>query len=133
MVRQYMLSSVPNRSFRQRPGDRTYVCVPLYHGTGGFGATGDLTYGISVALAPKFSLSNFWKDCIDSQATIFIYGTSHLTREPPPGSQLTCFLVGELVRYLLSAPPAETDRQHKIRMAWGNGLSPELWTPFKVS
>ncbi|KXX82825.1 Isopenicillin N epimerase component 1 [Madurella mycetomatis] len=39
--------------------------------------------------------------------------------------------VGELVRYLLSAPPSPNDRRHQIRLIWGNGLSPELWTQFQ--
>lgn len=34
----------------------------------------DLMGGISIAIAPKFSLSRFWTDCIDSQSTIFMYG-----------------------------------------------------------
>lgn len=34
----------------------------------------DLMSGISIAIVPKFSLSRFWKDCIDSQSTIFVYG-----------------------------------------------------------
>lgn len=40
-------------------------------------------------------------------------------------------VVGELVRYLLSAPASEADRKHKIRLIWGNGLSPELWDRFQ--
>lgn len=65
------------KTFGQRPGpggDRTYYCIPLYHGTGGIGAMNDLMGGISIAIAPKFSLSRFWTDCIDSQSTIFMYG-----------------------------------------------------------
>jgi hypothetical protein len=34
----------------------------------------DLMSGISIAIVPKFSLSRFWVDCIESQSTIFIYG-----------------------------------------------------------
>ena len=41
------------------------------------------------------------------------------------------FAVGELVRYLLAAPPTEYDRLHHIRLAWGNGMSPELWERFQ--
>lgn len=40
--------------------------------------------------------------------------------------------VGELVRYLLSAPPSPNDRKHQIRLIWGNGLSPELWKKLEV-
>ena len=48
--------------------------MPLYHGTGGIAALIDLMGGISIALAPKFSASRFWQDCIESESTIFIYG-----------------------------------------------------------
>ncbi|TWU75100.1 hypothetical protein ED733_000718 [Metarhizium rileyi] len=115
LARNYMTASLHPRMFGQKPGpggDRNYYCIPLYHGTGGLGAINDMMSGLSVALAPKFSLSRFWTDCIDSKATIFTY-------------------VGELVRYLLAAPPSPNDKKHQIRLVWGNGLSPELWTKFQ--
>lgn len=76
--RNYMSSSLFPKTFGQTPGpgaDISYYCIPLYHGTGGLGAMGDMMSGLPIALAPKFSLSRFWEDCIDSGATIFIYGT----------------------------------------------------------
>ncbi|KAG6311076.1 Isopenicillin N epimerase component 1 [Claviceps purpurea] len=112
IARFYMTASTGPKTFGQRPGpggDRTYYCIPLYHGTGGLSAIEDLMSGVSVAVAPKFSLSRFWQDCIDSKATIFVY-------------------VGEVVRYLLSAPPSPNEKNHRIRLIWGNGLSPELWS-----
>ncbi|KAG5993015.1 Isopenicillin N epimerase component 1 [Claviceps spartinae] len=111
IVRFYKSASTGPKTFGQRPGpggDRTYYCIPLYHGTGGLSAIEDLMSGVSVAIAPKFSLSRFWQDCIDSKATIFVY-------------------VGEVVRYLLSVPPSPNEKNHRIRLIWGNGLSPELW------
>ncbi|KZZ97731.1 isopenicillin N-CoA synthetase [Moelleriella libera RCEF 2490] len=113
--RQYISASLLPRPFGQRPGlggDRTYICIPLYHGTGGLAALADMMNGVSIALAPKFSLSCFWQDCIDSEATFFVY-------------------VGEIVRYLLSVPPSSVEKKHQIRMIWGNGLSPELWSKAK--
>ncbi|KAL2758889.1 hypothetical protein ACRALDRAFT_1075272 [Sodiomyces alcalophilus JCM 7366] len=111
VARNYPSASLLPKTFGQRPGpdgDRTYYCIPLYHGTGGIAAMNDLMSGISIAVVPKFSLSRFWDDCIQSRSTVFVY-------------------VGELVRYLLSAPPSPNDRKHQIRLIWGNGLSPELW------
>lgn len=75
--RAYYTASVHRKTFGQVPGpygDRTYHCMPLYHGTGGIAALIDLMGGLSVALAPKFSASHFWQDCIESKSTIFIYG-----------------------------------------------------------
>ncbi|KAG5934007.1 Isopenicillin N epimerase component 1 [Claviceps sorghi] len=110
--RNYVAASTEPKTFGQRPGpggDKSYYCIPMYHGTGGLAAINDLMSGLSIAIAPKFSLSRFWQDCIDSKATIFVY-------------------VGEIVRYLLSAPPSPNDKRHQIRLIWGNGMSPELWS-----
>ena len=79
MQRAYCTASVTTKTFGQRPGpsgDRTYHCMPLYHGTGGLAALIDLMGGVSVAIAPKFARSTFWADCIDSRSTIFLYGMS---------------------------------------------------------
>ncbi|WEW54858.1 long-chain fatty acid transporter fat1 [Emydomyces testavorans] len=113
--RNYPSASLTSKTFGQKvgpTGDRTYYCIPMYHGTGGIAAMNDLMSGISVAIAKKFSLSRFWRDCIDSQSTVFVY-------------------VGETVRYLLSAPPSGNDRKHKIRLIWGNGLAPDIWEKFQ--
>lgn len=39
--------------------------------------------------------------------------------------------VGEICRYLLAAPPSNLDREHKIRLIYGNGLRPDVWIPFR--
>ena len=137
MARNYPSASLLPKTFGQKPGpngDRTYYCIPLYHGTGGIAAMNDLMSGISIALAPKFSLSRFWDDCIESGSTIFVYGKPLLCPGTP--LQLVCppdeYTVGELIRYLLSAPASPKDRQHRVRLVWGNRLSPELWTKFQV-
>ncbi|KAG9249801.1 isopenicillin n-CoA synthetase [Emericellopsis atlantica] len=114
-ARNYPSASLFPKTFGQTPGpggDRSYYCIPLYHGTGGLAAMNDLMSGISIAIAPKFSLKGFWDDIIDSKATIFVY-------------------VGELIRYLLSAPVSPKDRKHNVRLVWGNGLSPDLWERFQ--
>lgn len=77
VARSYAGASLFPKTFGQQPGpegDRSYYCIPLYHGTGGIAVMNDLMSGISVAVAPKFSLSRFWQDCIDSRSTIFVYG-----------------------------------------------------------
>lgn len=35
-----------------------------------------------------------------------------------------------MCRYILSVPPKETDKQHNLRMIFGNGLRPQIWTEF---
>ena len=93
-------------------GDRWYNCMPLYHGTGGITVTGQLMAGTSIALGKKFSITNFWKDVRDSKSTMMLY-------------------VGETARYLLSTPPSPDDKNHSIRVAYGNGLRPDVWTNFQ--
>ena len=93
--------------------DRMYVSMPLYHSTGGLCATGAvLTVGGTCVIREKFSASQFWNDIIAHQCTMFVY-------------------VGELCRYLLAAPPKPTDKAHHLRLCFGNGLRPEIFTAFR--
>jgi len=94
-------------------GDRLYNCLPLCHSVGGVAATGAaLVAGASVAIAEKFSASRFWGDVRRWDCTIFQY-------------------IGELCRYLLAAPAHPEERQHRLRIACGNGLTADAWTPFQ--
>ncbi|EMD01289.1 hypothetical protein BAUCODRAFT_204927 [Baudoinia panamericana UAMH 10762] len=92
--------------------DCWYSPMPLYHGTGIITTSVALLCGVGVAIAPRFSVSNFWPDIHDSGATFFIY-------------------VGETARYLLAAPPHPLERAHKLRMCYGNGLRPDVWHKFQ--
>jgi hypothetical protein len=33
-------------------------------------------------------------------------------------------------RYLLNTPESEYESQHSVRLMFGNGLRPEIWTDF---
>jgi fatty-acyl-CoA synthase len=93
--------------------DRMYDCLPMYHTTGGVVATGALLVkGGSVFLREKFSVRDFWDDVVRHECTIFQY-------------------IGELCRYLVHAPVNPNETRHRLRLACGNGLRPELWEPFK--
>ncbi|KAL2837374.1 hypothetical protein BJX68DRAFT_273091 [Aspergillus pseudodeflectus] len=92
--------------------DQWYNSMPLYHATGGVTSALCLCQGISIALAPKFSVSRFWNDVHDSESTYFIY-------------------VGETARYLLNAPHHPLERRHKLRAVYGNGLRPDVWAKFQ--
>ena len=102
--------------FNQVPGpggDRWYNCMPLYHGTGAITCLCALLGGSSVAVGKKFSVTNFWKDIHDSEATFVVY-------------------VGETARYLLNAPPNRYERDHKVRCCYGNGMRPDVWEKFRA-
>ena len=93
--------------------DRMYVVLPLYHSAGGVCAIGTtLTVGGAVILRRKFSATQFWDDAVKYRATLFQY-------------------IGELCRYLLNTETHPKERKHKLRMAVGNGLRPEIWTTFQ--
>ncbi|HEY7853270.1 MAG TPA: long-chain-acyl-CoA synthetase [Caulobacteraceae bacterium] len=92
------------------PADRIYITLPLYHATGGLCAMGAaLLNGASVALRASFSASHFWGDVAAEGATMFVY-------------------IGELCRYLVNHPTAANERGHKLRLAFGNGLSRDVWS-----
>ena len=38
--------------------------------------------------------------------------------------------IGEICRYLLSAPQSPEDRSHNVEIMWGNGLRPSIWQQF---
>jgi acyl-CoA synthetase (AMP-forming)/AMP-acid ligase II len=93
-------------------GDTWYVCMPLYHGTGGISSMACLLSGTKLAIGRKFSVRNFWLDIHESDATHFIF-------------------VGETARYLLAAPPGPYDRAHRVRVMYGNGMRPDVWARFQ--
>lgn len=94
--------------------DRYYTAMPLYHSSAfqlGFHVC--LTRGCTLVLGHKFSVSNFWDEVIAGDATIIQY-------------------VGETLRYLLAIPPQPNDRtKHHVRLAFGNGLRPDVWDRFR--
>jgi fatty-acyl-CoA synthase len=93
--------------------DRMYDCLPMYHSAGGLLATGALLInGGSVVIKEKFSAREFWDDIARWDCTIFQY-------------------IGEFCRYLANSPPHPKETAHRLRLACGNGLRPDVWPDFK--
>jgi fatty-acyl-CoA synthase len=96
-----------------KPSDRIYVALPMYHATAGLCAIGAaLLNGGSAVIKPKFSATSFWQEVAADGCTMFVY-------------------IGELCRYLVNQPPSEAETRHKIRLAFGNGLRPDIWSVVK--
>jgi fatty-acyl-CoA synthase len=95
-----------------RSSDRLYNALPLYHATGGLCAMGAvLLNGGSVVLKRRFSASHFWSDIYEERCTLFVY-------------------IGELGRYLVNQAPQPHERDHQLRLAFGNGLAADVWRQF---
>ncbi|PMB71040.1 Fatty acid transporter protein [Beauveria bassiana] len=115
-----IVSSKFSVNFLGRGDDVMYTCMPLYHASAsmlGFCAT--VIGGSTLALGRKFSTKTFWPEVRASRATVIQY-------------------VGETLRYLLAAPPqkdavtgADLDKAHAVRIAFGNGLRPDVWKRFQ--
>lgn len=94
--------------------------MPLYHSSASvLGLLSCLTHGSTLIIGRRFSARNFIKEARETDATIIQY-------------------VGETLRYLLGVSPEfdpvtgeDLDKKHKIRLAFGNGLRPDIWNRFK--
>uniref|UniRef100_A0A3B4ZM36 Long-chain-fatty-acid--CoA ligase n=1 Tax=Stegastes partitus TaxID=144197 RepID=A0A3B4ZM36_9TELE len=91
--------------------DVIYNSLPLYHGAGFIGVMGAIERGVTVVLRSKFSASQFWDDCRKYDITVVQY-------------------IGETMRYLCNQPQKLSDRNHKVRLALGNGLRADVWKNF---
>ncbi|XP_030578088.1 very long-chain acyl-CoA synthetase-like [Archocentrus centrarchus] len=92
--------------------DIFYLNLPLYH-TAGFvvGFIGTIETGSTIILKRKFSASQFWDDCRKYNVTVVQY-------------------IGEVMRYLCCTPKKDNDKDHKVRLAIGNGIRAEIWKEF---
>ncbi|KAM9311848.1 uncharacterized protein PAF06_009714 [Gastrophryne carolinensis] len=92
--------------------DIIYIPLPLYHSAGLIiGVRGCIQQGATFVLRNKFSASQFWDDCRKYNVTVFQY-------------------IGEIMRYLCNTPKKDNDKDHRVRMAIGNGLRPDVWKEF---
>ncbi|XP_061891338.1 long-chain fatty acid transport protein 2-like [Entelurus aequoreus] len=91
--------------------DVIYISLPLYHTAGFVGFAGAIDMGITVALKNKFSSSQFWDDCRKYNVTVIQY-------------------IGEIMRFVCNTPKKANERNHKVRLAIGNGIRANVWRDF---
>ncbi|KAF4120428.1 Acyl-CoA synthetase (AMP-forming)/AMP-acid ligase II, partial [Geosmithia morbida] len=100
--------------------DTIFTSMPLYHSAAAIMSfMCVLNIGGTQGLGRKFSTRTFWEEVRATDATVIQY-------------------VGETLRYLLAAPvqpDPETgeslDKKHRVRLAYGNGLRPDVWDRFR--
>ncbi|CAO3610190.1 unnamed protein product [Cunninghamella blakesleeana] len=93
--------------------DRVYCVLPVYHSSGLIVSCSVTLYaGGTIVLGRKFSARRFWNDCVDYKVTAFTY-------------------IGEFCRYLLSQPSHPQERNHNVRLVYGNGMRPDVWKRFR--
>uniref|UniRef100_A0A3P9IQB2 Very long-chain fatty acid transport protein n=1 Tax=Oryzias latipes TaxID=8090 RepID=A0A3P9IQB2_ORYLA len=110
--RYYRMAALVYYGFRMTSEDVVYDCLPLYHSAGNIVGVGQcVIHGMTVVIRKKFSASRFWDDCVKYNCTIVQY-------------------IGEICRYLLNQPVRDAERQHRVRMALGNGLRQSIWEEF---
>ena len=108
----YTIGKVFGSMFNVTHEDTVYTALPLYHSAGGMVGVGLMAVqGCTLVMRSKFSASRFWGDVRAHGATVTQY-------------------IGELCRYLLHTEPSAADRDHKLRLAIGNGLRPDVWEQF---
>ncbi|CAM5145412.1 unnamed protein product [Eretmochelys imbricata] len=92
--------------------DIVYNALPLYHSAALLvGVHGCIMQGATLALRSKFSASQFWVDCRKYNVTVIQY-------------------IGEVLRYLCNVPKKDSDGDHRVRIAIGNGLRADVWREF---
>ncbi|GMR46666.1 hypothetical protein PMAYCL1PPCAC_16861, partial [Pristionchus mayeri] len=112
-ARFYVAAKGGSEVFGIQSEDRGYVTMPFYHSAASILGLGMLVAkGSTVVIRKKFSATNFWKDAIGHGCTCSQY-------------------IGELCRYLLAQKPTPEEKQHKIRVIYGNGLRAEIWSEFQ--
>jgi len=95
------------------PEDRYYTAMPLYHSSASvLGVCQVLGPGCTLVISSKFSARTQMKELTETKATVMQY-------------------IGEMCRYLVNSPPTPYDRAHSVRLAFGNGMRPDVWPRFK--
>jgi acyl-CoA synthetase (AMP-forming)/AMP-acid ligase II len=93
----------------------SYTAMPLYHGTASIlGVIPSFFVGGTISIGHKFSLSSYWTQVKLCDCNSIQY-------------------VGEVCRYLVESNETKNEKEMygKIKLAYGNGLRPDIWMKLK--
>lgn len=111
----FMATHLFPRSMHMDRSSNIYTAMPLYHGTASIlGVLPALLVGGTISIGHKFSLSSYWTQVKVCDSNTIQY-------------------VGEVCRYLVDSKESvnEVECYGKIRLAYGNGLRPDIWMKLK--
>lgn len=96
-----------------QPGETMYICLPLIHGNAlSVSMVGSIIMKARIALAERFSASQFWDDCRR-------YDVVQVST------------LGGIIPLLMKQPPRPDDRDNPVRIALSVGCPASIWTEFE--
>lgn len=99
------------RALGIREGDVLFTTLPLFHTNALNAFYQAVLNGCTYVLEPKFSASGFWAAARRHDATVG-------------------YLLGAMASMLLAQPKTGDDRAHRLRVALGGGVPPQIHGPF---
>ena len=99
------------RALGVREGDVLFTTLPLFHTNALNAFYQAMLNGCTYVLERKFSASGFWAAAREHKATVG-------------------YLLGAMASMLLAQPKTEADRGHRLRVALGGGVPPQIHQPF---
>jgi carnitine-CoA ligase len=99
------------RALGVREGDVLFTTLPLFHTNALNAFYQALLNGCTYVLEPKFSASGFWAAAQRHNATVG-------------------YLLGAMASMLLAQPTNANDKAHRLRVALGGGVPPQIHGPF---
>ncbi|WP_445221398.1 ATP-dependent acyl-CoA ligase [Bradyrhizobium sp. Pa8] len=99
------------RALGIREGDVLFTTLPLFHTNALNAFYQALLNGCTYVLEPKFSASGFWAAAQRHNATVG-------------------YLLGAMASMLLAQPKNANDSAHRLRVALGGGVPPQIHSPF---
>jgi crotonobetaine/carnitine-CoA ligase len=100
------------RALGIREGDVLFTTLPLFHTNALNAFYQALLNGCTYVLEPKFSASGFWAAARRHNATVG-------------------YLLGAMASMLLAQPKSAEDSTHRLRVALGGGVPPQIHGPFR--
>ena len=113
-LQQAVMARETAAAFGVSSRDRMYTAMPLFHGMAQVTTCATALYaGATIILSPRFSVTNFWDEVRQAEAT-----------------QFNC--LGSIMHMLLSLPASPHDRDHKVVRVFSAPAPPEVLYRFEA-